>query len=115
MVRTGRRLDAVVNLMGNHEQMMLAAVSGSPSRTRRPTGWPTVGADSLMSWGIGRAVPHGRMGQSAATPAPDLSARSGNQPPGIGPYMFVHAGIRAQRAAGQSSPGTTCCGSENLF
>ncbi|MGE0417081.1 MAG: metallophosphoesterase family protein [Acetobacteraceae bacterium] len=82
----------VVNLMGNHEQMMLQAVaSGEDSAASH---WITNGgADSLLSWGIGRAVPHTEWAQhipkSHLLFLRDLALHHQ-----VGPYVFVHAGIR---------------------
>ena len=82
----------VVNLMGNHEQMMLAALaSGEESAASH---WLTNGgADSLLSWGVARSTPS----KEWATHIPrehliflrDLSVNHQ-----VGPYLFVHAGIR---------------------
>lgn len=84
--------DEIINLMGNHEEMMLAAVSGTDEEA--PEHWlANGGADSLLSWGIGRTVPP----EEWANLIPlqhlvflrdlEISRR-------IGPYLFVHAGIR---------------------
>lgn len=82
----------VINLMGNHEQMMLAALaSGDESAASH---WLTNGgADSLLSWGVSRSTPS----KEWATHIPrehliflrDLSVNHQ-----VGPYLFVHAGIR---------------------
>ncbi|HEY4042857.1 MAG TPA: metallophosphoesterase, partial [Rhodopila sp.] len=48
--------DRFVNLMGNHEHMMLSAVAGLEKEA--PTQWlMNGGADSLLSWGISRVLP----------------------------------------------------------
>ena len=48
--------DAIVNLMGNHEFMMLSALAGADKEA--PSHWlMNGGADSLLSWGISRTVP----------------------------------------------------------
>src|SRR5438128_2579652 len=48
--------DTFVNLMGNHEHMMLAALAGTDKEA--PGHWlVNGGADSLLSWGISRVVP----------------------------------------------------------
>src|SRR5580692_6921292 len=48
--------DEIVNLMGNHEHMMLSAVVGTDKDA--PSHWlMNGGADSLLSWGIARTVP----------------------------------------------------------
>lgn len=83
--------DNIVNLMGNHELMMLSAVAGLD---REASGlWlANGGADSLLSWGISRNVPPGEW----ATRIPrqhliflrDLAISHR-----IGPYLFVHAGV----------------------
>jgi len=84
--------DTVVNLMGNHEHMMLAALDGTDKDA--PMHWlANGGADSLMSWGIARSAPP----PSWATHIPEahltflkdlaISHR-------IGPYLFVHAGVK---------------------
>ena len=82
----------VVNLMGNHEHMMLAAlVSGETDATEL---WlANGGADSLLSWG----VPHSAQPREwpSYLPVPhllflrDLAVRHE-----VGGYLFVHAGIR---------------------
>jgi serine/threonine protein phosphatase 1 len=84
--------DAFVNLMGNHEHMMLAAVVGADRDA--PNLWlMNGGADSLMSWGIARAVPPtewaGRIPLQHLMFLRDLPVNHR-----IGPYMFVHAGVR---------------------
>jgi serine/threonine protein phosphatase 1 len=84
--------DTVVNLMGNHEHMMLAALDGTDKDA--PMHWlANGGADSLMSWGIQRSAPP----PSWVThiPGPHLTflkdlAISHR----IGPYLFVHAGVK---------------------
>ena len=82
----------VVNLMGNHEDMMVTALTSG--RTVDGVHWMrNGGADSLLSWGIGRAVPQnewaGRLPDEhwAFLRALVLTHR-------VGPYLFVHAGIR---------------------
>ncbi len=82
----------VVNLMGNHEQMMLAAVSSTEDG---PAGhWLTNGgADSLLSWGISRTVPS----REWATYLPKshlIFLRDLALYHQVGPYVFVHAGLR---------------------
>jgi serine/threonine protein phosphatase 1 len=85
-------VDAVVNLMGNHEHMMLAAVAGTEREA--PNQWlMNGGADSLLSWGIPRAVPPSEW--AGRIPRPHLiflrDLAIGHR---IGPYLFVHAGVR---------------------
>ena len=84
--------DAIINLMGNHEHMMLSAVSGKDADAAAH--WlSNGGADSLLSWGLSRAVPASEW----ATRIPlqhllflrDLAISHR-----IGPYMFVHAGVQ---------------------
>jgi serine/threonine protein phosphatase 1 len=84
--------DVFINLMGNHEHMMLAAVVGVDKEA--PAQWlMSGGADSLMSWGISRAVPSaewaGHIPLRHLMFLRDLAISHR-----IGPYMFVHAGIR---------------------
>ena len=82
----------VVNLMGNHEEMMIQAIS--TGRAEDAAHWMrNGGAESLLSWRIGRNVP--QIVWATMIPFPHqrflrglaLSHR-------IGPYFFVHAGIR---------------------
>jgi serine/threonine protein phosphatase 1 len=84
--------DVFINLMGNHEHMMLAAVVGVDKEA--PTQWlMNGGADSLLSWGISRSVPPiewaGHIPLRHLMFLRDLTISHR-----IGPYMFVHAGIR---------------------
>ena len=83
---------SVVNLMGNHEQMMLQAVSGTDNQAASQ--WlNNGGADSLLSWGIGRSVSPaewaGRLPVRHLMFLRDLALMHR-----AGPYLFVHAGIR---------------------
>jgi serine/threonine protein phosphatase 1 len=84
--------DAFVNLMGNHELMMLAAVVGTDRDA--PGHWlANGGADSLLSWGISRAVPPAEW--AARIPLQHLVfLRDLATSHRIGPYFFVHAGVR---------------------
>lgn len=84
--------DEIVNLMGNHEHMMLAAVVGTDKDA--PDQWiMNGGADSLLSWGISRTVPPAEW--ASHIPRQHLlflrDLAISHQ---IGPYLFVHAGIR---------------------
>jgi serine/threonine protein phosphatase 1 len=84
--------DAIVNLMGNHEFMMLSALAGVDKEA--PNHWMTNGgADSLLSWGISRNVPPtewaNRIPRQHLFFLRDLEICHH-----IGPYLFVHAGIR---------------------
>ena len=82
-----------VNLMGNHEHMMLDAVASGES-TRRPSyGWPTA-APTPCSAGACRASVKptdwaGRIPRPHLVFLRDLTLRHAE-----GPYLFVHAGIR---------------------
>ena len=84
--------DEFINLMGNHEHMMLTAVVGEDKEA--PNQWlMNGGADSLLSWGISRAMSpaewarHIPMRHLMFLRDLTISHR-------IGPYMFVHAGVR---------------------
>jgi len=84
--------DEIVNLMGNHEHMMLSAVAGNDKDA--PSHWlMNGGADSLLSWGIPPSVPPaewaGRIPLQHLIFLRDLEISHR-----IGPYLFVHAGIR---------------------
>lgn len=82
----------VVNLMGNHEQMMLSAVASGEDDAAQH--WlVNGGADSLLSWGIGRNVRH--QDWAAQLPRPHLIfLRDLSIHHQVGGYLFVHAGIR---------------------
>ena len=84
--------DEIVNLMGNHEHMMLSAVVGTDKQA--PAHWlVNGGADSLTSWGIARSVPAGEW--AARIPLPHLVfLRDLAISRRVGPYLFVHAGVR---------------------
>jgi serine/threonine protein phosphatase 1 len=84
--------DAIVNLMGNHEHMMLSAVAGAD--VEAPSQWlMNGGADSLLSWGISRAVPPTEW--AARIPRQHLMfLRDLAISHRVGPYFFVHAGVR---------------------
>jgi diadenosine tetraphosphatase ApaH/serine/threonine PP2A family protein phosphatase len=84
--------DEIVNLMGNHEHMMLAAVVGTDKEA--PSHWlMNGGADSLLSWGISRAVPAAEW--ASRIPRQHLIfLRDLEISRHIGPYLFVHAGVR---------------------
>jgi len=82
----------VVNLMGNHEQMMLSAIAqmepGAGDLWLR-----NGGADSLLSWGVSRIVPQKEW--AGHIPRPHLVfLRDLVLHHRIGPYLFVHAGVR---------------------
>jgi serine/threonine protein phosphatase 1 len=84
--------DEIVNLMGNHEHMMLSAVVGADKDA--PSHWlMNGGADSLLSWGISRAVPPAEW--ASRIPRQHLMfLRDLEISRQIGPYLFVHAGVR---------------------
>jgi serine/threonine protein phosphatase 1 len=84
--------DTVVNLMGNHEHMMLAALDGADRDA--PMHWlANGGADSLMSWGIQRSAPPSTW--VAHIPEAHLTfLRELDINHRIGPYLFVHAGVK---------------------
>jgi len=81
-----------INLMGNHEHMMLSAIAtGEPDATDL---WlANGGADSLSSWGVPRSAQpmewHSYLPKSHLLFLRDLAVRHA-----IGGYLFVHAGIR---------------------
>ena len=82
----------VVNLMGNHEAMMLAAIASGEESTADL--WlANGGADSLHSWGVPRSA--GQPDWAALIPPQHLLfLRDLPTHVRIGPYLFVHAGIR---------------------
>lgn len=84
--------DEIINLMGNHEYMMLAAVVGTDREA--PNHWlMNGGADSLLSWGISRAVPPAEW--AGLIPRQHLMFLRDLLPSHrLGPYLFVHAGVR---------------------
>jgi serine/threonine protein phosphatase 1 len=84
--------DNIVNLMGNHELMMLSAVAGLDPEAAGL--WMVNGgADSLLSWGISCSVAPAewarRIPRQHLIFIRDLAPSHR-----IGPYLFVHAGIR---------------------
>jgi serine/threonine protein phosphatase 1 len=82
----------IVNLMGNHEDMMLQALPGT-NREANSSWLSNGGADSLLSWGISRKVPSAEWGNlipvehQAFLRGLEINFRRGG-------YMFVHAGVR---------------------
>lgn len=84
--------DTFVNLIGNHEHMMLSAVVGADKEA--PSHWMmNGGADSLLSWGISRMTPPAQW--AGLVPRQHLMfLRDLAISHRIGPYLFVHAGIR---------------------
>ena len=85
-------VDRIVNLMGNHEDMMLQALPGT-DREANSTWLANGGADSLMSWEIARKVHPSQWAtlipqeHQAFLRELEISVRYGG-------YLFVHAGIR---------------------
>jgi len=82
----------VINLMGNHEAMLLAAVA-SGEEAAADTWLANGGADSLMSWGVPRSAGQGDWA-GLIPPQHLLFLRDLPTHVQIGPYLFVHAGIR---------------------
>jgi serine/threonine protein phosphatase 1 len=81
-----------VNLMGNHEHMMLAALATGETETTEL--WlANGGADSLQSWGVPRSAQPREWPTYLPMPhlmfLRDLALRHE-----VGGYLFVHAGIR---------------------
>ena len=81
-----------VNLMGNHEHMMLAALATGETETTEL--WlANGGADSLQSWGVPRSAQPREWPSYLPMPhlmfLRDLAMRHE-----VGGYLFVHAGIR---------------------
>lgn len=82
----------IVNLMGNHEDMMLNALPGT-NKEAASTWLSNGGAESLLSWQISRKTPAAEW--TSRVPAEhqaflrglEISFRSGD-------YLFVHAGVQ---------------------
>ena len=82
----------VINLVGNHEDMMLTALSGG--QTADGTLWlRNGGADSLLSWRIPRNAPQQTWGV-LIPPEHQQFVRGLRLTHRVGPYLFVHAGLR---------------------
>jgi serine/threonine protein phosphatase 1 len=81
-----------VNLMGNHEHMMLDAVAAGTAEAAAL--WlANGGADTLFSWGVPRQAKQADW--AARIPLPHLLfLRDLALTHQMGPYLFVHAGIR---------------------
>lgn len=82
----------IINLMGNHEDMMLEALPGTNKEANNI--WlANGGADSLLSWEITRKVPPSDWAK--LIPAEHQTfIRELKISFRFGPYLFVHAGIR---------------------
>lgn len=85
-------VDRIVNLMGNHEDLMIQALAGTDKEANG--NWLTNGgADSLLSWGINRKVPPEEW--AALIPEEHQAFLRGLDTRfAAGGYLFVHAGIR---------------------
>jgi serine/threonine protein phosphatase 1 len=82
----------IVNLMGNHEHMMLAAVA--TGETEATELWlANGGADSLLSWGVPRSA-QPKEWPSYLPKAHLMFLRDLALRHAAGGYLFVHAGIR---------------------
>jgi serine/threonine protein phosphatase 1 len=82
----------VVNLMGNHEDMMIKAISSG--KTEDAVHWSrNGGAESLLSWRIGRNVPQ-TLWHTLIPFAHQAFLRGLALTHRVGPYFFVHAGVR---------------------
>lgn len=84
-----------VNLMGNHEDMMLAALAGLPGPAREL--WLLNGGEaSLRSWGVPPLAPAASW--AAQIPAGHLAFLRGLAlHHRVDEYLFVHAGLRPDR------------------
>jgi diadenosine tetraphosphatase ApaH/serine/threonine PP2A family protein phosphatase len=82
----------VVNLMGNHEHMMLSAIASFDDEAA--VLWmQNGGADSLHSWGVPRSAEQSDW--AGFIPRAHLMfLRDLQFSHRIGPYLFVHAGVR---------------------
>jgi len=82
----------IVNLMGNHEHLMLEALPGTEKEAI--SAWLTNGgADSLLSWNISRKVPATEWA-GLIPEEHQIFLRGLEISLHLGPYLFVHAGIR---------------------
>jgi serine/threonine protein phosphatase 1 len=90
---TATPVPRIINLTGNHEEMMLAAIEGGGGQDDVMQWLANGGADSLASWGISRRVRPRDWGR--AIPPEHLALLRGlalrHQQGG---YLFVHAGLR---------------------
>lgn len=82
---------SVVNLLGNHEEMLLDALDG---RRGSADMWlANGGVESLQSWGVPRRTPPKRWG-GLIPPAHVAWMRGLPVMHRLGGYVFVHAGVR---------------------
>jgi len=91
----------VINLRGNHEDTLLAALDGdAPSATD----WMYYGGrEALLSWGLAEHSPRETWG--AKIPARHIAFMRGLRTHHrVGPYFFAHAGIRPGVALEAQSP-----------
>ena len=82
----------VVNLMGNHEDMMIQALTTGLAADGAH--WMrSGGAESLLSWRVGRTVPQALWPTMIPFPHQRF-LRELALTHRVGPYFFVHAGVR---------------------
>lgn len=88
-----------INLMGNHEDLMLAAIT---SRTEEAGAlWlMNGGGETLASWGLTRS-PRAAIWADAIPPDHLAFTATLRLTHTVGPYVFVHAGIRPGTPLGQ--------------
>jgi serine/threonine protein phosphatase 1 len=89
-------VDRVVNLMGNHEEMMLRAVASGDPQLAGP--WlANGGAAALLSWGVSPDMPPRHWARLLPR---DVLLFLENLPVwhSVDGYVFVHAGMRPGRA-----------------
>jgi serine/threonine protein phosphatase 1 len=93
----------VIHLAGNHEAMMLDALS-RPDDPEAVRLWvANGGAEALASWGIDSGSPP--RGWAAAIPGPHLAFLRGlRRRAAFGGYLFVHAGVRPGLPLDQQNP-----------
>jgi len=91
----------VVNLLGDHERMLLAALAGDRAAA---TDWLWAGGkEALASWGLAPNLPRDEW--EAALPASHVAwLRSLALTHQDGNYLFVHAGIRPGVPVADQSP-----------
>ncbi len=103
--------DEFINLMGNHEHMMLTAVVGEDKEA--PNQWlMNGGADSLLELGTLPGRLAGRVGPPHPDAAFDVSARPGNQPSDRPIHVCPRRGP-AGNSPGPADPPGPYCGFEN--